>query len=80
MDFVIELNLLLPCFLGSQHCSCQHLTCLPARHPSTTVHKAFHYTVIVASILKEDTLALPPFLSRYIIYIYEYTIQRSRNL
>ena len=52
--FVIELNLLLPCFLGSQHCSCQHLACLPARHHD--------------SILKEDALALPPFLSRYIIY------------
>ena len=42
--------------------------CPPGRCHSTAVHKACPYMVIIGSILNED--ALPPPLSRYIIYLW----------
>ena len=44
--------------------------CPPARQNSTAVHKACPYMVIVGSILSEDALPPPLFLSRYIIYLW----------
>ena len=60
-----RMNLLLPCFgLWALYLP----TPDPARrHHSTAVHKACPYMVIVGSIQNED--ALPPFLSRSIIYL-----------
>ena len=37
--------------------------CPPARHHSTAVHKVFSFMVIVGSILSEDALPPPLFLS-----------------
>ena len=64
--FEIELNLLLSCFgLSALYLPLPD----PARHHSTSVHKAFPSMVIVGSLLIEDALPLPLFLSRYVIYL-----------
>ena len=56
--FEIELNLLLSCFVLS---ALYFPLPDPARHHSTSVHKAFPSMVIVGSLLIEDALPLPPF-------------------
>ena len=67
---VIDLNLLLPCVLGSPHCTCQNQT-LPAGLAS--LHRSTQSMVIFGSILKEDALPQHLFLSMQVCYLSRHT-------